>query len=154
MTDFSKHFVSDKRDNGETFTTLKDDRPEWLQDAVREAHQTDLPNDWIYGECKAAVEAFDEGSLTDEDSIHEYADGRVDIYTKDVYQWAADMCLSSTFSYAEEEAEGMGVDLKGGVVKLLQTVQYCAISTIARTMLEACTKAERGADGADGEDES
>ena len=60
-TNFTSHFVIHTRADGETFTTLADDAPAWLQEAVREAHQGDLPNDWVYAECRAAAEAFDAG---------------------------------------------------------------------------------------------
>lgn len=116
--------------------TLTDDRPEWLQDAIREAHVSDLPRDWIYQECEAACDAIDDGSLSDEDSIHEYADGRVDTYTKDRYEWAADMCLTDTFAAAESDLEDMG----GGSVDTadrMGQLQYCAAARIARIMLEA-----------------
>lgn len=129
-------FVTRKRDNGETFVALTDDRPEWLLDAVHEAHGSDLPNDWIYRECEATCDAIDEGWLTDEDNVHEFANGRVDIYTRDLYQWAADMCLSDTYASAESEAGDILGD-ESDTIKRLSAIQYCAIQAIARAMLSA-----------------
>ena len=143
-TNFASHFITKTRENGKTFVTLADDRPDWLQEAVREAHQGTLPSDWIYAECKAAAEAFDEGVLDnceDDDSVHEYVDGRVDVYTQALYQWAADFCTTETFSAAEQEAKDMG--LPEETEKRIACIQYAAIRHIADTMREACIKAAK-----------
>lgn len=123
---------------GVFFVTLKDDRPEWLKDAIYAAHHDggDLPNDWIYAECKAACDAIDDELLIDDNSVHEYADSRVDIYTKVLYRWAADMQLTDTWRHAEEEANEIGSD-ETNITKRMVVIQYCAIEFIARTMLEA-----------------
>lgn len=115
--------------------TLSDDRPDWLYDAVQEAHAGSFPNDWVYSVCKSVCEAIDDGCLTDEDSVHEYADSEVDIYTKDLYQWAADMCLTDVYANAESEASDMG--LPEETEKRIGVLQYCAIASIARTILSA-----------------
>jgi hypothetical protein len=129
-------FQKSTRDDGSTYVTLTDNRPDWLYDAVYEAHQSDLPNDWIYSECWAAACAIDDGALSDDDDLHEHADSQVDIYTNAVFRWQADMCLSSTYSYAEERANELGTDTSD-MVKAVQTIQYCAIETIASTILQA-----------------
>lgn len=128
-------FETRKRDNGDEYSTLIDSRPEWLHNAVREAHSGDLPNDWIYLECRAACDAIDEGSLRDDDAMHEYADGRVDVYTQALYQWAADFCLSRVWAEAESEAEDFGVE--GAIEDKLRSIQFCAIRRIAQAMLDA-----------------
>ena len=106
MSELSQWFETRKRAGGasdESFVTLKDETPDWLQAAVRDAHKGDLPNDWVFAECEAACNAIDDDSLSSDDT-HDYTDGRVDIYTKDLFCWATDMCLSRTWSDAEEEA--------------------------------------------------
>jgi hypothetical protein len=57
----ARWFEKRTRADGDVFVTTKDDAPEWLRDAVREAHQDDPPNDWTYGEAQAACEALDAG---------------------------------------------------------------------------------------------
>lgn len=116
--------------------TLKKSAPSWLSDAIQEAHQGDFPGDWIYSECLAACEAIDSGDLT-EDSIHEHADSRVDVYTKDLAKWYAEFCLSSTstFSAAEERADELGTE--GSINDRLMRIQYCAAAFIAETILGA-----------------
>lgn len=126
---------------------LVDDAPEWLKDAVREAHQGDMPNDWIYSEIRDVCQAIDDGDLglddcgdPDHDKIHEYADGAVDIYTKGLYQWQADMCLTDTYSYAEEQLSEFGGEASTGE-KRISALQYCAIEAIAVTVLNAWREA-------------
>jgi hypothetical protein len=138
-TNFASYFKTGRREGGEAFSTLVDDRPDWLQEAVREAHQGTLPHDWIYAECRAAVESFVAGDLDDEDSVHEFAEGRVDVYTKNLYQWAADFCLTETFGFAEQEARDMG--LPEETERRLACIQYAALRHIADVMFRACTEA-------------
>lgn len=138
---FAQFFEARKRDSGETFYTLRDNRPQWLYDAVHAAHVSDAPNDWIWEECYRAVQAIDEGTIADEDDLHEYADGRVDIYTRDLFQWVADMCLSDTFANAESNLDDMG-ERPSDMVKQISILQYCAIENIARTMLDAIRENE------------
>jgi hypothetical protein len=140
-----QHFTSAQRDNGDRFVKTKDDCPEWLKDAIQEAHQGDLPNDWIYSVCDAACCAIDDDELTDEDSLHEWADGQVDIYTKDLATWYADMCNSSTFSNAEGEAEDAGCE-SSDIDERLKVIQYYAISSIGRTILDAVKSNESNDD--------
>lgn len=141
MTSIASYFDNTKtRDSGERFVTLNDDAPDWLQSAVRDAQGT-FPNDWIYAECLAAVEAFDSGDF-DEDYIHEHADGRVDVYTRELYQWAADMCLTDTWANAEEEAKELG-GAEASIEQRLTSIQYCAIRYIAEVMLNACKDAAK-----------
>lgn len=132
------YFMSITRDSGETAWCLTEDRPEWLQDAIREVHGSDLPNDWIYSACRDACSAIDDGALTDDDSIHEWADSQVDVYTRDLYRWAGDMCTTDLFSDAESEASDFGTPGNDNdPTKRIGVVQYCAYSTIARTLMTA-----------------
>lgn len=149
-TDFARFFKADKRDNGERFVTLTDDRPEWLQEAVWEAHSSSLPNDWIYEECYRAVQTFDENGL-DEDALHDHADSRVDVYTRELYRWAADMCLTDTWANAESEASDMGTPDE--TERRIAVIQYSAIRQIAYTMREACQAAADAVDDAAAEQE-
>lgn len=144
-------FEKKTRDDGSVFVTLADNRPDWLYDAVYDAHQGDPPCDWIYAECEAAADAIDDESLTDEDDLHEHADSRVDIYTKELFRWQADMCLTSTYSYAEERASELGTETKD-MVKAVMALQYCAIETIANTILQAWLLEKQQAEMPENED--
>ena len=100
---------------------------------------------WVYKECRAAAEAFDEGVLDDSEEndgdVHAYADSRVDVYTKALYEWAADFCLTETWSAAEQEAKDMG--LPEETTKRIAFIQYAAIRHIADTMRGACIAATK-----------
>ena len=130
-----KAFETRKRANGETFVTLGDDAPEWVRDAVYEAHGGDMPDDWTLAECSAAFDACESGELADEDAIHAYAEGRVDVYTAALYRWAADHCLGDVFGRADDEADETGPYKT--TVDRLTAVQYHAIASIARTIRDA-----------------
>ncbi len=124
-------FTSKTRDDGTVFYTLSDDAPDGLLDAVQEAHRGAMPNDWIWAECKAAFE--EEADLTDPDALHEYADGRMDVYTKALHSWAADMCLTDLYSSAEEEANDL-LPPTATTLERIGAIQFCAIQGIAATI--------------------
>lgn len=118
--------------------TIADSAPAWVREGVEAAHDGTLPNDWIYQECEAAFDAIQDGSLnrSDDGSVHEWADSRVDVYTQARFQWAAAFCLQSLYASAEDAARDMGGD-KSDVGEYIGVVQYCALCRIAEAMLEA-----------------
>lgn len=81
--------------DAERFVSLKDERPDWLQELVFEAHGHGdyLPDDWRYQTIRDAIgHIHDSGaeSADDlEDSAHEFADQNVDVYTGSRYAWLA-----------------------------------------------------------------
>lgn len=137
MMKLSGFFETRERVDGTKFVTLKDEHPEWLKDAVYEAHDDTLSDDWVYEECRAACDAIDEGSLKDEDGLHEHADARVDVYTKARFKWAADFCLTRLYAIAEEEVADLAPGAEVPISDRIGVIQYCAIRTIASKMLEA-----------------
>jgi hypothetical protein len=138
----ASYFVTKKRGRGPkavSFVTLRvADSP--MREAVYSAHNGDLPNDWIYAQCLAACEAIDAGDIPladaegTADAVHAYADRSVDIYTQDLYQWAAGMCQSATFANAETEVEECG-GLPLATEDRFKMLQYCAIKAIVWNML-------------------
>jgi hypothetical protein len=144
-TTFASNFVIRTRDDGVPYVTLAEDVPAWLRKTVRDAHLDTLPSDWVYAECKAAVEAFDEGTFAgsddDDDCVHDHADSRVEVYTQALYQWAADHCLTEIFAAAKQEA--MDVGLPEDTEDRIKSIQYAAIHHIADTMRQACIAAAR-----------
>lgn len=118
-----------------TWSTTKN-APKWLNDAIREAHAGDLPDDWTYETCRAVCDAIDDEAIASGYDVHEFADGQVDVYTRDLAQWYADHCDGSLFSQAESDADDMG-QTEQTVNERLTTVQFCAIARIASTLWEA-----------------
>jgi hypothetical protein len=136
------YWTKKTRDNKTMFWTLTDDRPQWLYDAVCEAHAGghDFPEDWAYEECRAACDAIDDGSLLegdDTDALHAHADSRVDVYTKDLFAWAKDHCTSTLYANAEAEVEDLGGCGEKSVLERIALLQFFAIQSIARTILDA-----------------
>lgn len=114
--------------------TLQDNAPQWLLAAIRDAHNGMFPDDWVFETCYHACLALDEGSLTS-DTSHEFVDSEVDIYTRDLYRWAADHCLSNLFAEAEDQANEAGPTLD--TADRLRAIQFYAIDYIAGVMLNA-----------------
>jgi hypothetical protein len=78
-------------DSDETYDSLKDDAPQWLQDLVHDAHGSMLPDDWRYATIRAALGFIHDGGLEDVDAAHdassEFADDNVDVYTGARLEW-------------------------------------------------------------------
>ncbi len=129
-------FKVKERENGTPYTTLSDNAPAWLVEAVHAAHNGDMPNDWIYEQCAQVYNELARGYLTDnEETLHNYVDSSVDVYTRSLFTWAADMCLTDTYLQASEMAQDM--HNPANVEETFKTIQYFAIESIARTMFAA-----------------
>jgi hypothetical protein len=76
-----------RQSSGESYVSLKDERPDWVHDAVRAAHGDTLPDDYIYSWAQDAFAAIGnaEGSNLD-DVASEFAES-VDVYTGDLMRW-------------------------------------------------------------------
>lgn len=110
----------------DTIDTLKDGRPSWVQDLVREAHGGMMPDDWRYAAIRAAVEhVSDSGAETErdlEDADHEYADAQVDVYTSDRLAWLASNLNRP--GYVDEAAAEFGTDADADTVDRIGRGQY------------------------------
>ncbi len=88
----------------ERIVTLRDDAPEWVSDAVREAHDGEMPDDWRYDICESIFEEIDP---EDDDRDFELADGLVDVYNNARVAWlAGDLGRAS---YCDEAADEYGI---------------------------------------------
>lgn len=124
-----------------SFSTLTDQAPLWLKTAVREAHQGKLPDDWVYGICRQVCEeliAHADGP-PDSDQIHEFADSLVEVYTSEVYDWAAGMCNSTLFATAQDEWSDCSSPDNGpdDPCTWLKQIQFFAIRAIVQTICDA-----------------
>lgn len=81
------------RQNGSKYVRLHDGRPQWMQDAVREAHNGLMPDDQKYRmiqEVADAMAGIDPDDDPDPDgSLNEQLDGLVDVYNTDLADWLA-----------------------------------------------------------------
>jgi hypothetical protein len=124
------------RADGSQYRTLKDGRPEWVQELVREAHGDFLPDDWRYNAIEDALQWIaDEGEDEDPGA---FADANTDVYTDELGAW-----LNSSIrrgGFVDEAIEEYGwPDDRGiaGALAMGQYVELCEVYYLVRTALEA-----------------
>jgi hypothetical protein len=105
----SDYFERRTRDNGESFYTLADGTLDWLHDAVREAHDGELPNDWRYEICAHIVSSLEDDPDAD---AAELADSLVDVYNVDRVRWLAEDISRAAYV---DEADGPDDDVIGRI---------------------------------------
>jgi hypothetical protein len=81
-------FVSDKRDNGDSFIKTKDDRPDWLTELIHDAHGDMFPDDYRYRFIASALDQLAEYG----DSENAIDEIEPDIYTGQLTAWLASSC--------------------------------------------------------------
>lgn len=97
-----KQFQTKTRDEGQSFVSLKDDHPEWMQDLCREAHGDMLPDDNRYEMIQEALQAIAD---SDEDAdlsdvMHEI---EADFRNADLLAWVSSSL--SRAGYVNEAVE-------------------------------------------------
>ena len=112
----------ERRDSGESYTTLKDEAPEWLRDLVHEAHGDMLPDDWRYETVQDALGWIHDNDADEDADAHEFADQAVDTYTGSRLAW-----LSSHLNrpnYVDEAVSEFGAATDFSVVDAIGQGQY------------------------------
>ena len=126
---FADQFETRTRDNGETFHCLADSRPDWCQDVARECHGGMMPDDYRYNWLSHGADTLADIPADEwEDSIHEIADGMVDIYIYSLLQWCASHL--SRIGYVNEETNETSFPTPGNfdLIHSLQIGQFREIS--------------------------
>lgn len=133
-------FTTKTRDDGTTFVTLTDTAPEWLQTAVYDAHDGEMPNDWRYETCSRIWDAFTVEGIdpADDDQRFELADSLVDIYTFDLTTWLASH--NDRQFYVDEARRAYGSEDQGVVWDIKAGQHYC-ISEMVGIMADAIVTA-------------
>ena len=133
---FADAWTTDARNDGATFYKLRDGSPQWMTDAIHEAHGDIMPLDWIYEHCSRVVDMMTEYEPEDwDDSVSEWADGLVDVYNADRARWLA---LHLEFAGFVDEAveefghsdQGVMGDIGMGQFKLLEQIAYAMLSAV------------------------
>lgn len=122
-----------KRGEGpvETIVKLRDDAPEWVHDAVREAHDGEWPDDWRYETCAAIFDCVHD----EVGDSHAIADSLVDIYTGARFAWLAGNINRQ--SYVDEaQDEGIAGD-RASISERVGMGQYLCIERMAAIILQA-----------------
>ena len=113
---FHNSFEIAQRDNGEEFSHLSNNAPEWMKNAVRSVHGNQLPNDYIYSMCHdvTLIIADDYDQYDDWDEMcdngidSEIADGQVPVYNADRVKWLASNLYNA--EYVDEAQEELGFE--------------------------------------------
>ncbi len=114
------------REDGDPYTRLKDDAPQWLTDLVYSAHGDFPPDDWRYDCIRAALSAIEDND-GDEDA-HEFADSHADVYTGELFAW-----LSSNLQrqgYVDDAVSEFGYDADRGISGQIMLGQYAEASEV------------------------
>ncbi len=134
--ELARAFETAKRDNGETFTRLKNDAPQWIDDSLADIHGTDMfPDDWRYEKIQSLAFSLAE---TDPDEWEDFPHGTeidslVDIYYSDLTAYIASnvnrlhAANDAAKEYGDESAD---IETRAGYA------QYQEISEIAYRMIE------------------
>jgi hypothetical protein len=141
MTTYSDYFVTGTRDDGTSFVSLRDDRPDWLQQAVYDAHDDEMPNDWRYAMCERIVSAIDDGVT----GVDELVDSLVDTWTADRLAWLSDNI--GRVSYVDDAIDDGLVDCSAGLVAMIGVGQYVTISQMVDVIVSAIDDAEHDPTG-------
>lgn len=135
---YAAFFKDIEKADGRTIVVLKDDAPQALQDAVREARGDKLPDDFIFATFADLLQRISEydaetvDELRDNDHDHEIIDSCVDIYTHDLLQWLASD--SDNLEYLAQAAQD-GWTVDDGMWQLLARAQYYAIEEVMQHVL-------------------
>jgi hypothetical protein len=135
---FLDAFERKTRDNGDSFYCLKNDRPGWMVNAIRAAHDGKMPDDWTYDACHSIVCALcdsdddaTEGDIRNRDGEIIYS--CIDCYTNRLALWLASD--SARVGYCEEAGKEYGAQTD--IVRAMQQGQYYELSLIFEPLLSA-----------------
>lgn len=81
---YHQYFTQSKRYNGDVFYKLTDNAPEWLSDAIRDAHAGMMPDDYTYEWAYDAACAYDD---LDGDMDNAISDLEAEPYYKALAAW-------------------------------------------------------------------
>lgn len=135
---FARAFSEQTRDDSSHFFILPESASEWMRDALRSAHDEELPNDWRFGMVRSIAYAIAECESIEnarEDAM-EIADRLADIYTGRLLNWYAEM--PSRLDYCDQYRETFGADAADTTLSHLMAAQAYAIEQMIHVILNAC----------------
>ena len=146
---FAGAFVGFTRDSGTRACKLADGSPQWMADAVREAHGGMLPDDWRYDAIRAIADELagrDESEW--DDAQGEICDALVDVYTSALTEWLASHL--DRLGYCDQAQEDGLVSPEATQSQRLAAGQYVELSEIYASVVSSL-RAVADQDGIDGE---
>ena len=137
--EFARSFETRTRDNGESFVYLEEGAPDWMQDALRDAHGDMFPDDWRFRAIQNVAY-----SLSDwddwEDCAHDIADNHVEVYTSALTAWLSSNTRRVAYCDAAID-RGLCAPTEG-VDHILAAGQYQEFVEIAEALVAAFEKLE------------
>lgn len=110
------------------------DAPDWLKEAIYDLHCGSLPSNYIYDLAHSFSVDYDNGNVTSDDDFHEWADGMIDVYNADLYQFAAD---NSSASWYDDESATDLIGTSNDPLDHIRAVQYSVALTVAQALYRA-----------------
>lgn len=136
---FALSFETRTRDNGERFVTLKDGSPDWMHDAVRDAHGGMLPDDTRYCMIERVADLLADSEDWDDLEL----DGLVDDYTAALTRWLASHI--ERVRYCDDAMTDMGTDFRD-TANLLQWGQLQEYQEIVSSLRASFTQEDDDAE--------
>lgn len=121
---------------------LKEGRPEWVYELVREAHGDFFPDDWRYACTAAALEAIRDADASElDDAGASFADDQVDTYTAGRFEWLSSHLQRA--GYVDEAVDELGAPNPDGIVERIALGQYAeALEVFGLVLAELRDRAE------------
>jgi hypothetical protein len=144
----TEYFLRGTRDDGTSFFHLSPSTPEWLTDAVYDAHDGEGPNDWRYSVCRLIVDeltgdnADEDNDVDDGDNVQRVAASVTDretTYTSDVLNWASENL--SRLGYYHDHVADYGDTGSYSPVEGLSIAMHRAIYDMTLTLADAIATA-------------
>lgn len=133
---FSAAFVKRQREDGSSFYCLADASPKWMCDAVRLAHDGELPNDERYSLIRDAAIAISDQHFSDSEDAHQaVCEMAQDLcpYNAELLQWFANR--TARLSDCDEAAAELGHGEMLGVWDLLEMGYRRAAQSVLSTLI-------------------
>lgn len=135
---FARAFSEQTRSDSSQFFMLPESAPEWMMEAVRSAHDGELPNDWRFAMVRSIAYAIAECESIDnarEDAM-DLADNLATAYTGQLLNWYAEM--PARLDYCDQYRQAFGADAADTTLLLLMAAQAYAIEQMIHIILNAC----------------
>ena len=125
-------------DGQKTYYVIRTGSPDWMVDAVRAAHDDELPNDWRYSICNYLTQNIAEHETADaaRDNAGELAESQATIYTSELLSWYAER--PGRLDYAEQAEETFGHDPGATTGDRLHMGHHYAIEQMVHILISAC----------------
>jgi hypothetical protein len=126
----------EERADGSRFLALADGSPQWMREAIRSAHEEELPNDWRYElALRSALALKEQQDAEPYDLASEVAEQLSTVYTGELLSWYAE--TPSRLSYADDAREELGTGSADDVGGMLQLGQWLAAQRGALALFSA-----------------